>query len=322
MAHIIRSTNFLNEVDYIIDRQIKVDRIICDFPSFVKRHPGVPSKEYLTMMLQKLTKLIKSDLFSQDGSLTISFTGDIQREFKEWMEQEGNQYLEHLPEHDHTCFYTYLVDKRDGSLFVGRRANWAWVATFRKTGSEWQPNDIETYKHVPGKFEKFFVPPREQITVHSFRAPVHKGLNEAAEHESWIENVCNIDPADVVARQKFIGKPKGLLVNYNLDRGKYYHMAGQVEVAGYATQEFQDKVYDPDNRTGLGHLAAAGSFHYCMMLVQRYSNEGDYVFAPFIEDGDLQAAVMVSKRTLHSCELNQDRAMIAQEMQRQLLTSI
>lgn len=319
MAHIIKNCNFNDHVDQLIDRNIKIDRIICDFPSFVKRHPGIPSDEAMQIMMGKLIKLIKSDSMSPEASLTISFTGIAQETFDQWMVREGNEYLDHLPEEDFTCFYNYLMDTRTRAMFIGRRDNWACVRTYRLKTSSFVPNTVAPIYNVPGRFADFPYPEdRSLYTVHSFRAPVHHGINEAREDLVWIENQ---GLNNVELQSKFLRYPNGLLINFNMDRHTYIHMPAMVYNAGkYMTQELFDKLTDQSNDPGLFRMNRTASFHFAMWLVERYSNENETVFNPFMELGEVACATMISKRTLIGTEFNAGRTESVRNMQLQLLT--
>jgi len=319
MAHIIKQAPFQNHVDEIIDRQIRIDRIICDFPSFAGRWPGVPDEQTLDTLLSKLQKLLKSNVMSPDSTITISFTGIAQEKFDAWMDREGKNYIEHMPDEDFTCFFNYLMDLRTRAMFVGRRDIWACTRTYRKVGSNYKPNDVEPITNVPSKFDDFPYPEsRDLYTIHSYRSPVHHGINEAREDLVWTENqgLDNIELAN-----KFLRRPQGCMVNFNRDRHKFTHKASMVHKAGpYITDKMFDALTSREFDPGLFRMNRSNWFHLAMWMVERYSNEGENVYNPFMETGELAAAIMISKRNLIGVEYNLGRTERVLAMHKQLLT--
>lgn len=320
MAHSIKLGDFANHVDSIVERGINIDRIIVDFPSFVGRHPGVQDRDKLNILLDKLYKLIKSEQFSKNGSMTISFTGITQQKFDGWMELEGHKYLEHMPEEDFTAFCVYLQDLRDNSCFIGRRDNWACVKTYKAVGSDFKPNATTPITHIPARFESFRFPEsRDLYTIHSFRSPVHHGINEAREDLVWLENHGLSDPE---MQNRFVRNVSGNLVNFNLDRHKFHHKAASVQKAGpYITQEVYDAIANTSN-ADLFSLSKSTHFHLAMWMVERYSNEGETVYNPFMENGEVAASIMISKRNLVGIEYNYGRWQRVRNMHLQLLTLV
>lgn len=305
MQHTIRNADFANEVDRIITKDIKFDRIIVDFPSVAGRWPGIKTKERLSFQLGKLQKLVKSDQLLPHGSITLSITGDIQREWKDWMAYEGHKYIEEVPNSLFTVYTVALVDTRDDSLFVTRRIDWTWVQTYRKVGSEFTLNHVDPIKTWPGKFANFMNGEpldRSKLTVHSFRPPFHKGINETAEWDSWKR----ARELHLPENQQFLGSLSGVLVNFDTDRGNYHHHAGWVKSnVPFVT----DKVFNAtqDDTKASFQLNKNREFHFNMWLMQACSNEGEHVFNPFAFDGTTAVAGFLTKRKMYVIDFNKGR---------------
>lgn len=302
------------------------DRIIADVPSFLNRWPGAAGIGMLRDCVSAVADLAMNNL-SEDGTVTISATGLAEERWNEWFEAEGNQHFELVPDSTWAMFRPTVYKISTNKHFWHRRDDWTHVRTYRKIGSSFTLNKdawpaIDGY---PGRFNDFPWPDSmNDVELSAFRAPVHKGLNEAKEVQKWL--IKNNIPYETITRDdgvefvttlgsqdaSFLG---GYVIQFGTDPSTWVHLPKQiVNHQGPNGPYFNNAVMEKFQDTtlpGLRALNSADNHRHVMLsswITMTHSNEGDVILDPFCGWGSSVAAAIVNKRDIIGVEFNSGRA--------------
>jgi len=305
----------------------KFDRIIADIPSFVNRWPASIGTGMIRDCTSAVADLAKNNL-TEDGTVTVSCTGIAQERWDEWMEAEGNQYFELVPGSTWAMFRPTAYKISTNKHFWHRRDDYTFVRTYRKIGSSFTikrdawPN-IDGYPRRFGHFP--FPDSMNDVELSAFRAPVHRGVNEAQELQKWlikngieysvttrddgIQFVRSINSDDA----SFLG---GYVIQFSSDPADWIHLPKEIlnhqgPNGPYFNSAVMDRFEGGTNFPGLNELFKPANHRHVMLsswIVQTHSNEGDLILDPFCSWGSTVAAALVNKRDIIGVEANPGRA--------------
>ena len=322
-------TNMINVFESNGDR---FDRIIADVPSFIDRWGGAQGLGKLRDCVSAVADMSKRFL-SDDGTVTVSLTGVAEERWDEWMEAEGNTIFELVPNSTWamfrpSCFKS--LGNRQTEHYWHRRDDWTYVRTYRKIGSDYTINRAawNTYTHVRDQMAEFpFPDSMNDVTISPFRAPVHKGLNEAKSFQKWLIkknlNYSVVQREDGVEIVKTVSDPghlvNGYVVQFSPDPADWIHLPKEIVVHDGAGIGFDadtvDKFYDR-SRPGLNNLTSGNHrfVNLASWIVATHTNEGDRILDPFCSHGSIVAAALINGRDVVGVEYNQGRAALAKRV--------
>jgi len=302
------------------------DRIIADVPSFIGRWGGAHGEGKVRDCVSACADIAKRFL-TDDGTITISATGVAEERWDEWMEAEGNTIFELVPNSTWamfrpTCFKS--LGNRQTEHYWHRRDDWTHVRTYRKIGSDYTINreGWDTFTHIANQMAEFpFPDSMNDVTLSPFRAPVHKGINEAKSFQKWMIKknidygvVYRDDGVEIVTTVNDPGHlVNGYVVQFSPDPADWIHLPK--EIVSHVTEGvgFSDdvvaKFYDR-SRPGLNNLTSGNHrfVNLASWIIATHTNVGDKVLDPFCSHGSLIAAAIVNGRDPVGVEYNQGRA--------------
>ena len=310
----------------------KFDRIIADIPSFLGRWGGAHSETKLRDCVKSVADHAMRFL-NDDGTVTISATGIAEEIWDEWMEAEGDQHFELVPNSTWamfrpTCFKS--LGNRRTQHFWHRRDDWTHVRTFRKIGSDYQINRSgwETYTHFPNQFADFpFPDSMNDVEVSAFRAPVHKGLNEAKEFQKWMlkkglewSSDTRDDGVEIVMEVQDPGHlVNGYIVQFSPDPADWYHIPKAICFHDGSNSGFNMETinkFSDLSRPGLQTLRS-GNHRYVMLaswILATHTNPGDRILDPFCGYGSMVASAIINGRDFVGVLYNDGRAANAKRL--------
>jgi len=169
-----------------VDSGRKVDRIITDIPSFPNRWTGSGGAGMISDCVSSVIHLIKNSL-SDDGTATISCTGDALTRFNAWFDNQSD--FEVVPGSEFTTYKPIYRNRLTNKHFWTRTDDWTYVRTIRKVGSDYTVS-WSNYTDVPNVAfggAQFPMPDtRDDYTTSEFRYGVHQGILESREYQNWL----------------------------------------------------------------------------------------------------------------------------------------
>lgn len=319
MAVTITAADFGNHVDTLIGRGVAstIDRVVCDFPSFLGRFKGMMDESRMQQLVNKLGKLIL--LLPDHATVTISCTGEAQRLIKQWFAFNGLDW-EIAPGSAFAAYAPHARDKRTNDHFITRTDQYTWCATWKKvSNTDWSMNNVAmpTAQEAPSVFNDYPFPTMQQTAIHSYRVPVHVAFGEAREDLIWEQMRFATEPD----RLAFVQYMNGMLVRMDGSDDWMHFPSGVWPVHGVTSNQAAACRNIADYPNISTHISNSKIFHLCNWLIQTFTNAGENVYMPFDGSGTLTAAAVVSGRSGIVCELNAGRADLARAI-RDELTSV
>lgn len=298
----------------------KVDRIICDIPSFANRFPSAGGQGGILDCVNSVIHLIKNSL-SEDGTATISVTGDALTRFNAWLDNQSD--FEVVPGSEFTTYSPLYKNNITNKQFWTRTANWAYVRTIRKVGSSFTVNwsAWDGIEKVSNGGNKFPMPAsRDDITTSAFRLGVHQGILESREYQNWLsEN-------DILFRERSVGD--NMEVSGVVEPGHIF--AGGTVIAPSDFAQFihvPKRLYPSSQLSDVGVSIVQNTNVTIDVINERFetnditllqyiytthSNKGDLILDPFVGAGSAAIAASITQRSLLGWEDNYDRARTSQ----------
>ncbi len=264
---------------------------------------------------------------SADGRVTVSATGVAQERWDEWFEAEGNTIFELVPDSTWamfrpTCFKS-LGNRRTEHLWH-RRDDWTYVRTYRKIGSSYtvDRDAWPEFRHVRNQMADFpFPDSMNDVEMSAFRAPVHKGLNEAKEQQKWLIKkgleysvVLRDDGVEIVTQIEDPGHYSGgYIVQFSSDPKDWYHIPKTLYNTVGTNINFNNAIldkFDDVTRPGLRNLLSGTHRHVMLSnwMIATHTKVGDRILDPFCSFGSNIAAAIINERDIVGVEINEGRA--------------
>lgn len=322
----VYNEDITNMISLFNENEEVFDHIIADVPSFIDRWAGAQGLGKIRDCVSAVADIAKNRL-SADGRITISATGVAEERWDEWMEAEGNTIFELVPNSTWAMFrptgFKSLGNRRT-EHFWHRRDDWTHVRTYRKIGSDYtiNRNAWPSFTHVNNQMADFpFPDSMNDVEISAFRAPVHKGLNEAKEFQKWllkkgleygvryrddgVEIVNSIaDPGH------FAG---GYIVQFSSDPADWYHIPKTLYNTVGTNLNFHNATldkFDDSTRPALRNLTSGNHRHVMLSswMITTHTNVGDRILDPFCSFGSNIAAAIINERDIVGVEANEGRA--------------
>lgn len=299
---------------------IKVDRIICDIPSFANRYPSAGGQGGVLDCVNSVIHLIKNSL-SEDGTATISVTGDALDRFNAWLDNQSD--FEAVPGSEFTTYTPLYRNGRTNKHFWTRTDNWAYARTIRKVGSSFTVNwsAWDGIEKVANGGVRFPMPAsRDDYTTSSFRLGVHQGILESREYQNWLsEN-------DIIFRERTLGN--NLEVAGLVEPGDVFQPGTVIAPSDFAQFVHVPKRLYPSSQLNDVGVKTVQNTNVTMDVVNErfeknditllqyiyttHSNKGDTILDPFVGAGSAAIAASITQRNLIGWEDNFDRARSSQ----------
>jgi hypothetical protein len=328
----VYNNDITNMINLFGENNEVFDHIIAEVPSFVGRWGGAQGLGKIRDCVSACADIAKNHL-SADGRITISATGVAQERWDEWMEAEGNTIFELVPDSTWAMFrptaFKSLGNRRT-EHFWHRRDDWTHVRTYRKIGSDYTVDRAAwpEFRHVRSMFADFpFPDSMNDVEMSAFRAPVHKGLNEAKEFQKWMlkkgiewDSVYRDDgveiPTAISDPGHFAG---GYIIQFSTDPADWYHIPKTIYNTVGTNINFNNAIldkFDDTTRPGLRNLRSGNHRHVMLSswLVATHTKVGDRILDPFCGMGSTVAAAIINERDIVGVEVNDGRASNAQRV--------
>ena len=299
----------------------KFDRLIADIPSFEGRYPGTQTTGQMIDGVNSVIDLMKNCV---NKTATISVTGIAQEKFDSWL--AGQSDWELMPNSEWCMFEPYYRNASTNKHFWGRRDEWTYVRTFRKVGStELIPwSRFLGVPFVEQGGENFPMPAsRADIEISAFRLPVHKGADEAKEHQKWLQKN-NIKYTETYIEGRVGDKitgvdepgrifPKGSIIAPS-DFALYKHIPNRLYNQHRIDSNVISQFSNPAHK-GLCEMQKASDHvgvPFYNFLLQTHSDVNDVILDPFCGSGQMGVAAVINDRRFVGVEYNADRARTAE----------
>ena len=322
----VYNNDITNMINLFGENEEVFDHIIAEVPSFVGRWGGAQGLGKIRDCVSACADIAKNHL-SADGRITISATGVAQERWDQWMEAEGNTIFELVPDSTWAMFrptaFKSLGNRRT-EHFWHRRDDWTFVRTYRKIGSSYTINREAwpEFRHVRNQFADFpFPESMNDVEMSAFRAPVHKGLNEAKELQKWLlkkgiqwSSVYRDDGVEIVNQLEDPGHfSGGYIVQFSTDPADWYHIPKTIYNTVGTNINFNNETldkFDDMTRPGLKNLRSGNHRHVMLSswMVATHTNVGDKILDPFCSWGSTVAAAIINERDIVGVEVNDGRA--------------